>query len=94
MSVYRGHPELFVFVDETGADRRDKFAYSIRGHPATASKLLVRGQRVSAIQGMSCDGILDFNTSTTTNTSHGFEHYIMRTALLPYLQPLNFNGAA
>lgn len=43
MSVYQGHPEL---VDETGADRRDtmrKFAYSMRGQPAVASKLLVRG---------------------------------------------------
>ena len=23
MSIYKGHPELFVFVDETGTDRRD-----------------------------------------------------------------------
>lgn len=91
MSVYRGHPELFVFVDETGSDRRDtmrKFAYSIRGRPAIVSKLLVRGQRASAIVGMSCDGILDFTTSTSTNTSQSFEHYV-RKALLPHLQPFN-----
>lgn len=52
MSIYKGHPELFVFIDETGADRRDsmrKFAYSLKGKPAVASKLMIRGQRVSAI---------------------------------------------
>jgi len=55
ISVYKGHPELFVFIDETGADRRDamrKFAYSLRGKPAVAKKLLVRGHRVSAIVAM------------------------------------------
>lgn len=91
MSLYQGHPELFVFVDETGADRRDtlrKFAYSIRGKPATVSKLMVRGQRVSAILGMSCDGILDFTTTTGTTTSQIFQHYV-QTALVPYLQPFN-----
>ncbi len=49
VSIYKGHPELFVFVDEIGADRRDgirKFAYCMRGKPATAGKLMVRGHRV------------------------------------------------
>ena len=71
MSIYQGHPELFVFVDETGTDRRDimrKFAYSIRGKPATVSKLMVRGQRVSDVVGISNDGVLDFITSKSTNT--------------------------
>jgi hypothetical protein len=88
MSVYRGHPELFEFVDETGADRRDtmrKFAYNIR---ATTRKLLVHGHSVSAWWVCHVmEYVLDFSISTTTNTSHSFEHYV-RTALLPYLQPL------
>ena len=91
MSIYQGHPELFVFVDETGTDRRDtlrKFAYSIRGKPATASKFMVRGQRVSAILGMCSDGILDFTTNTATTTGSIFQHYV-QTALLPYLQPFD-----
>lgn len=36
MTVYVGHPDLFIFVDETGADGRDcmrKFGYSLRGNP-------------------------------------------------------------
>ena len=91
MSIYQGHPELFVFVDETGTDRRDimrKFAYSIRGKPATVSKLMVRGQRVSAVVGISNDGVLDFITSKSTNTSQSFQHYVEK-ALLPFLQPFN-----
>ena len=43
---------MFVFVDETWTDRRDalrKFGYSLRGKRATSQKLLVRGQRVSAV---------------------------------------------
>ena len=55
MSVFRGHPEMLVFVDETGADRRDcmrHFGYSLRCRPAISHRLLVRGQRgVSAIAG-------------------------------------------
>ena len=40
LTVYHGHPELFVFVDETGADKRHclrKFGYSFR-----ESELLVK----------------------------------------------------
>ena len=42
MQVYRGHPELLAFVDETGTDRRDcmrRFGYSLCGKPARAQKL-------------------------------------------------------
>jgi len=34
VSIYQGYPDLFVFVDEMGCDRRDRyhtFAYSIKG---------------------------------------------------------------
>ena len=50
MTVYLGHPEFLVFVDETGTDRRDymrRFGYSMRGKPARTQKLLWRGERNS-----------------------------------------------
>ena len=50
VSLYK--PEMLVFLDETGADRRNatrKHGYSVRGRPATSYKLLVRGQHVSTI---------------------------------------------
>jgi len=43
---------ILAFVDETGADRRNclrRFGYSLREKPAVSKKLLVHGQRVSAI---------------------------------------------
>ncbi len=66
MSVFRGHPEMLVFIDETGSDKCDcmrRYGYSLRGTPAISRKLLARGQLVSAIAGMSCDGVLshDYN---------------------------------
>ena len=53
---------LRFFLDETGSDKRNAhrcYAYSWRGKPARAHKLLVRGQRMNAIAFMSVDGLLD-----------------------------------
>ena len=52
MSIFIGLSDFLVFVDETGADRRDcirRHAYSLRGRPATARKFTFRGDRVNAI---------------------------------------------
>ena len=59
MSLYS--QEMFRFLDETGTDRWDTFrmkGYSLRGKPACAQKLLVRGEHVSALCLMSTEGIL------------------------------------
>ena len=50
LSLYS--PDMFVFIDETGADGRNtlrKYGYSLHGKPATKEALLDRGERVSAI---------------------------------------------
>ena len=60
MSVYKGHPKMFVFVDELRSDKRDsmqKFAYSLRGNLTFSRKLLVWGERVSTIAGVSWGGL-------------------------------------
>ena len=52
----------FVFVDETGCDRRDairRYGYGLRGKPAACQKLLVRGERISVIAAMTSSGVLD-----------------------------------
>ena len=95
MSVFRGHPEMLVFVDETGADRRDcmrRFGYSLRGRPAITRRLLVRGKRVSAFAGMCCDGILDVCTVIGSVDAGKFEEYV-EERLLPTLQPFNGTNA-
>ena len=52
MSVYS--PDMMVFVDETGSDKRNyfrKYVYSISGKPATNKSPLFLGERVSAKTG-------------------------------------------
>ena len=56
---------MFVFLDETGSDRRNvlrKYGYSFRGIPAVSHKLLVRGQHLSTMACISIHGLLDFDT--------------------------------
>ena len=80
MIIYKDHPELFVFVDETGTDRRDsmrKFGYGLRGMPPVSQKLLSRRQRVSTIAAISFDqGLLDCRTVTDTITGDQFGHFV------------------
>ena len=50
VSVY--DPAMFMWIDESGCDRRDtlrKYGYSIRGIPPKSQILLTRGKRYSAI---------------------------------------------
>ena len=49
---------------------------------------MVRGQHVSGIVGISCQGILDFCTITGTTNGEKFLHYV-QDCLIPHLQPFN-----
>ena len=54
VSLYE--PEMLIFIDETGSDKRDslrKYGYSLRGRPAKSHKILSRGRHVSAMAMMS-----------------------------------------
>ena len=58
-------PDMFIFLDETGSDRRNalrKYGYSLRGIPAVSHKLLIRGEHLSTIACISMEGILEFQT--------------------------------
>ena len=91
MQVFCGHPEMLVFLDETGADRRNclrRFGYILRGKPAVSKKLLVRGQRISAIAAMSTEGIQDCYTVTGSVNGSQFSDFVQQ-ALLPQLQPFD-----
>ena len=83
--------DMFVFVDETGADRHNslrKYGYSLRGKPATDHSLLIRGERVSAIACLSVNGLLDVKTVKGTCTGDAFYDFV-HTHLMPYLMPFN-----
>ena len=55
-------PAMFIWVDETGTDRRDnirKFGYSLRGITPASHRFLSHGKRINVIAAMSLtEGII------------------------------------
>lgn len=85
------NPDLLVFIDETGADRRNllrSHGYSIREKPLRNHTLLVRGEHVSAVACISTAGHLDVKT-VKGNTDGDIFYEFVQTHLLPILQPYN-----
>ena len=89
--MYESH--MFVFLDETGADRRNmlrKYGYSIRGKPAQRHTWLVRGERVSGIAIISVRGLLDVSVVKGTVDGDTCKFYdFVQKYLLPQLMPFN-----
>jgi len=89
MGMYK--PEMLVFVDESGTDRRDamrRFGYSLRGRPCIVKSLLARGKRVSVIAALAVDSVLDFYFTHGTTNGETFKDFIERS-LLPHLMPFD-----
>ena len=90
VSIY--DPEMLIFLDETGSDRRNsirKHGYSLRGKPLVSHELLIRGERISAIAFMSMSGMLDCTTFKQCVNGETFYQF-MQTSVLPHL--MNFDG--
>ena len=82
---------MLVFVDETGADHKNRirqYGYSLRGRPLRSYKLLSRGERVSAIACISAAGLLDVKTLKDTSDGDTFYHFV-QSHLIPHLMPFN-----
>lgn len=87
VSVYT--PDMLIFLDETGADRKDtvrRYGYSMRGLPIKKHSLLVRGERTSAIAMLSTKGILDVKVTSGTTNGDTFYDFTQNN-ILPQLQP-------
>lgn len=70
--------EMFIFLDETGADRRNairKYGYSMRGMPLKSHHFLARGERVSAIACISLAGLIDVMTVKGTTDGDTFYNF-------------------
>ena len=55
-------PEMLVFIDETGCDKRNlvrQYGYGVRGLTPVTHKFVVYGKRISAIGVMTTEGIED-----------------------------------
>ena len=87
MDVSLYDPEMLIFMDETGADRRNllqRRGYSIREQPA-------KSQHVSAIAAMSAKGILDCKIVHESVTDDTFYDFVLSN-LIAHLQPFDGNN--
>ena len=83
--------EFFVWVDETGSDARTyagKFGYSLKGTRAECHRILVRGQRISAVAAIASDGLTAVELKTGTVDSDCFIDFI-KGSLIPNMLPFN-----
>ena len=79
----------FVFVDETGSDRKDqiqKFGYGLRGESPVYHRLLHRGRRISAIAAMSTNGLVAYNLVHGSVNGDKFLEFVQGT-LVPEMLP-------
>ena len=84
-------PEMIVWVDEMGSDRRNlvrSYGYSLRGMRSVSHVLKVGGKRLNVIAAMSLHGVEDIYIAEDTVNGDVFEDFT-RTTLLPLLQPFN-----
>ena len=84
-------PEMIVWLDETGSDRRNSiraYGCGLRGLTPVTHKLQVWGKRITAIGVMSMRGIEDAYIYEGSVNGDVFEHFV-RTTLLPLLMPYN-----
>jgi len=90
-SIHHAAREILIFIDETGADRRNllrRCGYSIRGQPAKNHKLLYRGPHISVIATMSVKGVLHCKIVTDSITGDTFYDFVLSN-LLAHLQPFD-----
>ena len=86
-------PEMLVFIDETGCDKRNlvrQYGYGVRGLTPVTHKFVVHGKRVSAIGIMTTEGIEDAYLVEGNVNSDTFLRFIQRS-LLNIIQP--FDGS-
>ena len=84
-------PEMFLFIDETGSDRRNsirKYGYGLRGLTPVTQHLCVYGNRISAIGVLSTRGIEDSYIVESSVNADTFLKFIERS-LLPIIQPFD-----
>ena len=83
--------DMFVFVDETGSDRRNsirKFGYGLKGIPPVSYNLRVSGKRISAIGVLSTRGMEDAYITEGSVNGETFLEFVCRS-LIPILLPFD-----
>ena len=88
------HPDMLVFIDETGCERRNlvrKYGYGLRGIPPVSHQLLVYGKRVSAIGVITTRGVEDAYLVDGNVNGKIFLDFVQR-CLLDVIQPFDGNN--
>ena len=83
--------DKFVWVDETGCDRRDqvrKLGYALRGERPAYHRLLHRGNRISSIAALSTDGVVAIEITKGTLDGEKFADFV-RGKLIPEMLPFD-----
>ena len=83
--------EMFVWVDETGCDRRDqvrKYGYALRGERLVYHRFLYRGTRLSAIVAMTCEGVMAKELTVGAIDGSKLSNFL-RGKLIPKMQPFD-----
>ncbi len=83
--------DKFVWVDETGCDRRDqirRFGYALRGERPVYNRLLHRGQRISAIAALASTGVVTYTCTKGTVDGEKFVDFV-RGSLIPEMLPFD-----
>jgi len=81
----------FVWVDETGCDRRDqvrKLGYALRGERPAYHRLLHRGNRISSVAALSTDGVVAVEITKGTLDGENFADFV-RGNLIPEMLPFD-----
>ena len=88
------HPEMLVFVDETGSERKNsirRYGYGLRGMTPVQHQLFVHGKRISAIGVLSTRGIEDAYIVEGNVSGATFLQFTYRSLLQPFdgINPLS-----
>lgn len=85
--------DKLVWLDETGCDKRDhirKMGYAMKGERPVCKRILHRGQRISAVAAMCCDGVIALELEAGTMNGDKFFQFITET-LIPEM--MQFDGS-
>ena len=84
--------DLFVWVDETSCDKQNcirKFGYAIKGGTPICHRILVRGQRISAIAAISTEGLVALNLKSSGSVVSDIFYDFIRGSLIPQMHPFD-----
>ena len=83
--------EMFVFLDETGCDRRShvrKYGYALRGLTPVSLRILARGKRINTISAICTTGLVSAEYTTESVTGECIFDFV-RSSIIPNMLPFD-----